>query len=113
MAGPAAAWSGRENGAVTQDAWVKNDHLGFDVVYVFDGVVRKYRPDYLVRLRSGAMLVLEVKGQDSAQHRAKRDALDEWCRAVTEHGGFGWWTWAVSRASSDLSDLIHGAGHRG
>ena len=32
------------------DAWVKNDHLGFEIVYVFDGVVRKYRPDFLVRL---------------------------------------------------------------
>lgn len=43
-------------------AWVKNDHLGFEIVYVFDGVVRKYRPDFLIRLASGRMLVLEVKG---------------------------------------------------
>jgi type III restriction enzyme len=88
-------------------AWVKNDHLGFDVVYVFDGVVRKYRPDFLVRLTDGTMLVLEVKGQDSAQSKAKRAALDEWTRAVTRHGGFGRWTWAVSRAPSDLADLLH------
>ena len=53
-------------------AWVKNDHLGFEIVYVFDGVVRKYRPDFLVRLTSGTMLVLEVKGQDSPQNQAKR-----------------------------------------
>ena len=53
-------------------AWVKNDHLGFEIVYVFDGVVRKYRPDFLVRLANGAMLVLEVKGQDTPQNRAKR-----------------------------------------
>ncbi|MBC7316816.1 MAG: type III restriction endonuclease subunit R, partial [Chloroflexi bacterium] len=25
-------------------AWVKNDHLGFEVLYVYRGVVRKYRP---------------------------------------------------------------------
>ncbi|HEX2987097.1 MAG TPA: DEAD/DEAH box helicase family protein, partial [Chloroflexota bacterium] len=31
-------------------AWAKNDHLGFDITYVFKGVVHKYRPDYLVRL---------------------------------------------------------------
>ncbi|MGH7266233.1 MAG: BPTD_3080 family restriction endonuclease, partial [Candidatus Rokuibacteriota bacterium] len=90
-------------------AWVKNDHLGFEIVYVFDGVVRKYRPDFLVRLDSGTMLVLEVKGQDSAQNLAKRAALDEWARAVTAHGGFGRWTWAVSRTPSDLADLIHAA----
>jgi len=31
------------------EAWVKNDHLGFEVLYVYRGVVRKYRPDFLVR----------------------------------------------------------------
>jgi type III restriction enzyme len=88
-------------------AWVKNDHLGFEIVYVFDGVVRKYRPDFLARLGNGTMLVLEVKGQDAPQHQAKRAALDEWARAVTQHGGFGRFAWAVSRAPSDLADLIH------
>jgi type III restriction enzyme len=92
-------------------AWVKNDHLGFEIVYVFDGVVRKYRPDFLVRLASGAMLVLEVKGQDSPQNRAKRAALDEWTRAVTQHAGFGRWAWAVSRSPSDVADLVHEAQH--
>ena len=77
--------------------------------YVFDGVVRKYRPDFLIRLASGAMLVLEVKGQDSPQNQAKRAALDEWARAVTEHGGFGAWTWAVSRTPSDVTDLVTAA----
>jgi type III restriction enzyme len=33
-------------------AWVKNDHLGFEIAYVFDGVVRKYRPDFLVKLKT-------------------------------------------------------------
>lgn len=92
-------------------AWVKNDHLGFDVVHVFEGVVRKCRPDFLVRLTNGTMLVLEVKGQDSAQNKAKRAALEEWTRAVTQHGGFGRCTWAVSRAPSDLVDLIHRVAH--
>jgi len=53
-------------------AWAKNDHLGFEIVYVFDGVVRKYRPDFLMKLQTGATLVLEVKGQDSLQNQAKR-----------------------------------------
>jgi type III restriction enzyme len=43
-------------------AWAKNDHLGFEVLYVFKGVVKKYRLDFLVRLNAGTMLVLEVKG---------------------------------------------------
>jgi type III restriction enzyme len=31
-------------------AWVKNDHLGFEIHYVFQGVVRRYRPDFLARI---------------------------------------------------------------
>ena len=77
-------------------AWVKNEHLGFEVHYVFQGTVKKYRPDYLIRLASGAMLVLEVKGRDTAQDRTKREFLAEWIEAVNEHGGFGEWVAEVS-----------------
>ena len=35
------------------DAWVKNDHLGFEVLYVYRGVVRKYRPDFIIPLEVG------------------------------------------------------------
>ncbi|MEK6323057.1 MAG: DEAD/DEAH box helicase family protein [Acidobacteriota bacterium] len=88
------------------DAWVKNDHLGFDVVYVFQGVVRKFRPDYMVRLKNGVRLVLEVKGQDSQQNQTKREFLDEWVRAVNGHGGFGRWAWDVSRHQKDLAGIL-------
>jgi type III restriction enzyme len=42
-------------------------------------------------------------------NQAKRAALDEWARAVTQHGGFGRWAWAVSKAPSDLADVVHAA----
>ena len=91
------------------DAWVKNDHLGFEVFYVHAGVVHKYRPDFLVRLASGDMLVLEVKGREREQDRTKRRFLEEWIAAVNEHGGFGRWTWAVSRKPSDVHDVLAAA----
>src|SRR6266545_7901373 len=78
-------------------AWVKNDHLGFEILYVYRGVVRKYRPDYLVRMTSGRCLVLEVKGQDDEQNQTKRGFLDQWIQAVNGHGGFGSWSSDVSR----------------
>ena len=87
-------------------AWVKNDHLGFEALYVYRGVVRKYRPDFLIRLASGDMLVLETKGQDSEQDQTKRRFLDEWVKAVNAHGGFGHWTWAVSTTPGDLPDIL-------
>ncbi len=78
-------------------AWAKNDHLGFEVLYTYRGVVHKYLPDFLLRLADGRMLILEVKGQDDDEQRTKRQFLDEWVRAVNTHGGFGAWAWAVSR----------------
>ncbi len=89
-------------------AWTKNDHLGFEILYVFKGVVRKYRPDFLIRLKSGDDLVLETKGQDNEQNRAKRAALDEWCKAVNAQGGFGRWCWAVSQNPADIKDILAG-----
>ena len=87
-------------------AWVKNDHLGFEVLYVHRGVVRKYRPDFLIRLRSGDMLVLETKGQDTDQDRTKRRFLDEWVTAVNAHGEFGRWSSDVSLAPGDIRDIL-------
>jgi type III restriction enzyme len=95
------------------EAWAKNDHLGFEVLYVHRGVVRKYRPDFLIRLAGGRMLVLEVKGEDDQQNQTKRRFLDEWCRAVNEQGGFGAWSWDVSRQPADVKDVLakHGDGN--
>ncbi|MCL6510889.1 MAG: DEAD/DEAH box helicase family protein [Anaerolineae bacterium] len=87
-------------------AWVKNDHLGFEILYVYRGVVRKYRPDFLVRLINGEMLVLETKGQDTEQDRVKRRYLDEWTQAVNAHGGFGHWRWAVAKHPGEVRDVL-------
>ena len=46
------------------DAWVKNDHLGFVILYNYKGVISKYFPDFIVKLKSGKHLILEVKGID-------------------------------------------------
>lgn len=88
------------------DAWVKNDHLGFEIAYVFKGVVRKYRPDFLVRLKNGVMLVLETKGRRTDEDEAKLRHLEEWVQAVNELGGFGCWQWAVAEHPSDIHDIL-------
>ena len=88
------------------DAWVKNDHLGFEVFYVYRGVVRKYRPDFLIRLRSGDMLVLETKGQDTRRDQTKRNFLAEWVKAVNAFGGFGSWAWDVSKNPGDIHAIL-------
>jgi len=88
-------------------AWVKNDHLGFEIPYLYQGVIHKYRPDFLARLSDGEMLILETKGQDTEQDQVKRRYLDEWVQAVNAHGGFGRWCWAVARNPGEILDLLH------
>ncbi len=87
-------------------AWAKNDHLGFEVLYVYRGVVRKYRPDFLVRLTNGEMLVLETKGQDTEQDQVKRRYLEEWAQAVNAHGGLGHWRCAVAKEPGEIRDIL-------
>jgi type III restriction enzyme len=111
-----STWEAGEAYALDHDphvtAWAKNDHLGFEVTYLFQGGVHKFRPDFLVRLGNGTRLVLEVKGQDTQKDRAKRGYLAEWVAAVNEHGGFGRWAADVSLRPSDLADILarHGVG---
>ena len=76
------------------------------MLYVYRGVVRKYRPDFLVRLKSGDILVLETKGQDTEQDKVKRLYLDEWTQAVNAHGGFGRWCCAVAKAPGEIRDIL-------
>lgn len=87
-------------------AWVKNDHLGFQIGYVYNGILHSYRPDFLIRLTNGKTLILEVKGQDSQKDRTKRGFLDEWVKAVNHKGGFGKWVWAVSTDPKDLAGIL-------
>jgi hypothetical protein len=46
-------------------------------------------PDFLVRLTSGDMLILETKGQETEQDKMRRRYLDEWTEAVNAHDGLG------------------------
>ncbi len=87
-------------------AWVKNDHLGFEIIYIHNYAFRKYRPDFLIRLKSDKMLILETKGLEREQDRVKWKFLDEWVRAVNAHGGFGQWDWAVSKQPGEIKDIL-------
>jgi type III restriction enzyme len=86
--------------------WAKNDHLGFQVHYLWGGARRRFLPDFLVRLTNGKTLVLEIKGEDSEQNRAKRAALDEWVKAVNAKGGFGVWCWDVVFEMAKVQDVL-------
>lgn len=92
-------------------AYAKNDHLGFQIYYLWNGSKRRFVPDFLIRLTNGKTLVLEIKGEDSEQNRAKRAALDIWIEAVNARGGFGAWCWDVAHQAAQIHDIIqcHGS----
>ncbi len=87
-------------------AWTKNDHLDFLVRYLWRGSSRNFVPDYLIRLNNGKTLVLEVKGADSEQNRAKRTAMEIWIKAVNEQGGFGKWCFDVVFEPARTRDVL-------
>jgi type III restriction enzyme len=51
-------------------------------------------------------LVLEVKGENDAQAKAKYAALDDWVKAVNQHGGFGIWKSGISTSTTDIHARI-------
>lgn len=87
-------------------AWAKNDHLGFEVAYIFGGEFHRYRPDYLIRLTNGLTLIVETKGHFTAQDETKRRYLAEWVNAVNAHGGFGKWDSGLALKPSDVPKII-------
>jgi type III restriction enzyme len=89
-------------------AYAKKDHLGFEIFYEWRGQPHKYVPDYLVRIDGGdrepLMVILEIKGLESEQDRNKYEAAARWCRAVSNHGGFGRWVFAPTRKPHALAN---------
>ncbi|WP_316167489.1 MULTISPECIES: BPTD_3080 family restriction endonuclease [unclassified Bradyrhizobium] len=83
-------------------AYAKNQALGFDIPYLDAGVMRRYIPDFIVRLDVGGEeplnLVLEVKGLRDESDKAKaQTARDLWAPGVNALGGFGRWAYAEFR----------------
>lgn len=105
-----SAWESTESYVIEKNphviAWAKNDHLGFEILYVFDGVVRKYLPDFLIRLDNGKTLILETKGQETRRDKEKRKALSEWVSAVNSIGEYGEWCNDVSYNIADVDGII-------
>jgi type III restriction enzyme len=92
-------------------AYVKNDHLGFQIYYMWRGSRRRFVPDFLVRLVNGVTLVFEITGVVDDQNRATRAALSAWVQGVNQRGGFGRWAADVLFEPALANDVLirHGA----
>ncbi|MDR1385748.1 MAG: DEAD/DEAH box helicase family protein [Planctomycetaceae bacterium] len=90
-------------------SFVKNDHLGFSILYSHQGTIRKYIPDFIIRLKNGTKLILETKGQDTDRDKTKREFLNEWCQAVNQDGRFGKWCCDVSFDPNEIPSILQNA----
>jgi type III restriction enzyme len=91
-------------------SYVKNERLDFEIPYEWDGRTMMYRPDFLARVRLDddreIMLILEMKGMEREQDRAKYAAAEKWVRAVNNHGGFGTWAFMVCKEPNRLGQML-------
>ena len=78
-------------------AWVKNDHLGFEIPYIHGGALRSYIPDFIAKLKNNNYLILEVKGLKKDKDESKWDFVETWTKAVSQDEENGTWRFAVSQ----------------
>lgn len=79
------------------DCYARNDHLGFVIPYEYMGIGHGYEPDFLLRLRGNRTLILEIKGYEDDEDRAKHDAAKRWVKAMNNWGKMGRWDFHVCR----------------
>ncbi|MBL4845070.1 MAG: S24 family peptidase [Planctomycetes bacterium] len=90
------------------DCFAPNDRqVGFQVIYEYQGGPHLYEPDFLVRLRGGLLVLLEIKGPGGEIHdedrvKAKNDGARKWVDAVNNAMAYGTW---VFEFCNDLSQL--------
>lgn len=91
-------------------AYARNEPLEFSIPYELLGIPHWYYPDFLVRLVDASTLILEIKGREIVEDRAKYAAADRWVSAVNNWGKLGrWrrWVWKeLMRLQEELAMLV-------
>ena len=86
-------------------SWVKNDHIGFKVWYVFKGEVHSYYPDFIIKINDQKHIIIETKGVKDDQDEYKWNALKEWCLAVNNSQKYGNWDFKQVYKIEDFKKL--------
>ena len=86
-------------------SWVKNDHLGFKIWYVFKGEVKTYYPDFIIKIDEDNFLIIETKGLKKDQDEFKWNAIKEWVIAINNLN-FGNWRFETILKKEDFKKII-------
>jgi len=80
---------------------VKNHNLGLEVPYRFGPAMRRYIPDFIVRVDDGhddkdpLNLIVEIKGYRREDAKEKKATMDTyWAPGVNKLGNHGRWAFA-------------------
>ena len=87
-------------------AYAKNDRLFLEIPYRFFGQSLRYRPDFLIKLRSGVSLLIEGKGREFEKDAAKLTAARRWVEAINAWGQLGQWAHAMCWNEGEVPDII-------
>jgi type III restriction enzyme len=98
-------------------AYVKNHGLGLEVPYRYGSEMRKYLPDFIVRVDDGhgdddlLNLVVEIKGYRGEDAIEKKSTMDTyWIPGVNHLGTYGRWAFAefteVYQIESDFAKKV-------
>jgi type III restriction enzyme len=91
-------------------AYVKNDHLEFSIPYEFQGQKHAYLPDFIAKLAQDRFAIIEIKGQEDEQDRAKYAAATRWISAVNNWGQMGHWEFIVCKDPPALGKQLETTG---
>jgi type III restriction enzyme len=87
--------------------------IGMTIPYRFDDAPHRYEPDFVVRLRGGKMLVIEIKGiaglvhgDDENRVEAKTAAAKKWVEAVNNAQRYGQWAFVYCDDALRLRAMI-------
>ena len=100
--------------------YVKNHGLFFEVPYRFGSVMRRYLPDFIVRVEDGhgeddlLNLIVEIKGYRGEDAKEKKSTMETyWVPGVNNLGTYGRWAFAelteVYRIESDFEAKVEAA----
>jgi type III restriction enzyme len=85
-------------------SYVKNHNLGLEVPYRYGSEMRRYLPDFIVRVEDGhgdddlLNLIIEIKGYRREDAKEKKSTMDTyWVPGVNHLGSHGRWAFAEFR----------------
>ncbi|MBH46600.1 MAG: restriction endonuclease [Halobacteriovorax sp.] len=98
-------------------SYVKNQSMGFEVPYRYGSTVRKYIPDFIVRIDDGhgeedlLNLIVEIKGYRREDAKEKKTTMEQyWVPGVNNSNKFGRWAFVefneVFEFDNEFDNLI-------